>query len=237
MTDFSFLVWNVRGAGNPRAHREIHYLCREHWVRILILLEPMVIAALEYFCRHLGFAQMIGNEATTIWLFVDSSFQIQLLASADQWINVQISSPQIRRPFLLTGVYGRCSVVGCREIWRFLEETAAPAVGAPWIVGGDFNAIADIFEREGPGRPRLRSIQDFSGALFDAGLIDAGYEDPQYTWTNRRVWKRLDRILYSRSWEEFAESTRVQHLPRMCSDHAPLLVRVSHERHRVSSAF
>ncbi|XP_051117364.1 uncharacterized protein LOC127242076 [Andrographis paniculata] len=173
MTDFSFLVWNVRGAGNSRAQREIHYLCCEHRVRILLLLEPMVEAALEYFCRRLGFAQMIRNEANTIWLFVDSSFHIQMLASDDQWIYVQLSSPQIRRPFLLTGVYGRY-----------------------------------ISEREGPGRPRLRSIQDFSGALLDAGLVDAGFEGPQLTWTNRRVWKRLDQILYSRFWEEFAESTR-----------------------------
>ncbi|XP_051121669.1 uncharacterized protein LOC127245069 [Andrographis paniculata] len=210
MTDFSFLVWNVRGAGNPRAQREIHYLCRTHRVRILLLLEPMVEAAPEYFCRRLGFAHMIGNEANTIWLFVDSSFQCQMVASDDQWIHVQLSSPQNRRPLLLTGVYGRCSVVRRREIWGFLEETAVSAVGVPWIVGGDFNAIADISEREGPGRPRLRSIQDFSGALLDAGLIDAGFEGPQFTWTNRRVWKRLDRILYSRSWEEFAETTRVR---------------------------
>ncbi|XP_051121132.1 uncharacterized protein LOC127244702, partial [Andrographis paniculata] len=237
MTDTSLLVWNVRGVGNPRAQREVHWLCKQHRIRILILLEPMVFADVAFFCRRFGFSQMLTNAVNSIWILADDSYKLEPISEIDQCLHVQVSSPQHRRPFFLSGIYARCSVTQRRALWSFLQDTAASSLGSPWLIGGDFNAIADISERKGPGRPKLRSIQDFSAAILDANLIDAGFEGSPHTWTNRRVWERLDRILYNTAWEDFAETTRVRHLPRMHSDHAPLLVRFSHERHRLASAF
>ncbi|KAI3474575.1 hypothetical protein Pfo_029577 [Paulownia fortunei] len=63
--------------------------------------------------------------------------------------------------------------------------------------------------------------------IEDCGLIDAGYEGSNFTWTNNRIWKRLDRILYSEVWLNLFHMTKVSHLPRIWSDHAPLLISLS----------
>ncbi|KAL0463199.1 UNVERIFIED_CONTAM: hypothetical protein Slati_0207500 [Sesamum latifolium] len=62
-------------------------------------------------------------------------------------------------------------------------------------------------------------MDDFNDMMSDTGLIDAGFEGEPFTWTNKRVWRRLDRVLYSKEWAETFNITRVLHLPRRLSDH------------------
>ncbi|KAL0401939.1 UNVERIFIED_CONTAM: hypothetical protein Slati_4223800 [Sesamum latifolium] len=57
-------------------------------------------------------------------------------------------------------------------------------------------------------------MDDFNDMMSDTGLIDAGFEGEPFTWTNKRVWRRLDRVLYSKEWAETFNITRVVHLPR-----------------------
>ncbi|KAI3470716.1 hypothetical protein Pfo_027379, partial [Paulownia fortunei] len=94
----------------------------------------------------------------------------------------------------------------------------------PWIIGGDFNAILHLQERTGQNDNRLTSLNDFGDMITNRGFIDAGYEGSCFTWTNYRVWKRLDIILYSKDWLNLFQTTKVTHLPRIWSDHSPLLI-------------
>ncbi|KAL0295486.1 UNVERIFIED_CONTAM: hypothetical protein Scaly_3102900 [Sesamum calycinum] len=78
---------------------------------------------------------------------------------------------------------------------------------------------------------------DFNDMMIDTGLMDAGFEGDPYTWTNKRVWKRLDRVLYSKEWTDTYNSTRVQHLPRTPSDHHPLFITAAKTENRKPSSF
>ncbi|KAL0450913.1 UNVERIFIED_CONTAM: hypothetical protein Slati_1647700 [Sesamum latifolium] len=69
------------------------------------------------------------------------------------------------------------------------------------------------------------SIEEFSEAIFDGGLIDLGFEGP-FTWTDHRLWQRLDRVLFSSEWVDALPQTVIRHLPRSSSDHSPLLIQV-----------
>ncbi|KAI3450940.1 hypothetical protein Pfo_007605 [Paulownia fortunei] len=84
---------------------------------------------------------------------------------------------------------------------------------------------------------RLTSLNDFADMISDCGLIDAGYVGNCYTWTNHRVWKRLDRMLYSEHWLDPFHNTKVSHLPRIWSDHAPLLATLSFQLDKTPSPF
>ncbi|XP_056698546.1 uncharacterized protein [Spinacia oleracea] len=80
------------------------------------------------------------------------------------------------------------------------------------------------------GRPvrgsQGRNLINFMDA---AGLVDIGYNGCKYTWTNVRdgmelIQERLDRALANSPWLDNFPHTKVHHLPRIHSDHSPILV-------------
>jgi hypothetical protein len=96
----------------------------------------------------------------------------------------------------------------------------------------DMNEIMHPNEKTGPGRPDLRRINDFYDFVKQCGFIDLGYSGPAYTWTNKRfntapTFERLDCCLANAEWCMAYPRTTVYHLPMLCSDHAPILGRLS----------
>ncbi|KAL0300009.1 UNVERIFIED_CONTAM: hypothetical protein Scaly_3063100 [Sesamum calycinum] len=117
-----------------------------------------------------------------------------------------------------TFVYAMCYRNSRRLLWD--ELTSISNLHAPWRG----------HEKNGPS-------DDFNDMMIDTGLMDAGFEGDPYTWTNKRVWKRLDRVLYSKEWTDTYNSTRVQHLPRRLSDHHPLFITAAKTENRKPSSF
>ncbi|KAL0453957.1 UNVERIFIED_CONTAM: hypothetical protein Slati_1373800 [Sesamum latifolium] len=71
-------------------------------------------------------------------------------------------------------------------------------------------------------------LRDFCEALNDNGLFDVGFEGFPFTWANNReephtVWKRLDRACINTAWISKRPDSRITHLQRVYSDHAPIL--------------
>ncbi|XP_073014645.1 uncharacterized protein [Primulina eburnea] len=67
-------------------------------------------------------------------------------------------------------------------------------------------------------------LEEFNTFILDSDLIDARFEGSSFTWTNKTIWKRLDRVLVSVDWGDHFSSIRVEHLARTVSDNCPLLV-------------
>ncbi|XP_058076517.1 uncharacterized protein LOC131225104 [Magnolia sinica] len=102
-------------------------------------------------------------------------------------------------------------------------------ISVPWAVGGDFTAIAEASERWGSNVSGRLSLSEFADAIQNAGLSDAGFVGNRYTWSNNRagnarIWAWLDRILVNDRWGAKFSNFRVEHLPRVNSDHAPLRI-------------
>ncbi|KAI9107237.1 hypothetical protein K1719_021846 [Acacia pycnantha] len=68
------------------------------------------------------------------------------------------------------------------------------------------------------------------------GLHDVEAKGPFFTWKGPkwegldRVYKRLDRCLCNTEWIEKFENAEVRIVPRICSDHHPILVDLNAER-------
>ncbi|KAL0420356.1 UNVERIFIED_CONTAM: hypothetical protein Slati_3058500 [Sesamum latifolium] len=109
-----------------------------------------------------------------------------------------------------------------RILWE--ELTWLSTQDVPWLVGRDFNVILHPNENQGGDLSRMGPMDDFNDMVSDTGLIDAGFEGEPFTWINKRIWKRLDRVLYGKEWAKILNNTRVMHLPRRLSDHHPLFI-------------
>ncbi|CAL1393437.1 unnamed protein product [Linum trigynum] len=111
----------------------------------------------------------------------------------------------------------------------------------PWLLTGDFNAIKDPAEQAGPATPSIyRRCKRFSDRISQAELIDLGFSGSRFTWTrgdNPSSYKasRIDRSLFNATWNSVFSSSTVTHLPRLHSDHHPILTSLGNQGVHLSS--
>ena len=65
--------------------------------------------------------------------------------------------------------------------------------------------------------------------ISDNSLLDVGFSGPNFSWCNgqrgqARRWARLDRCLVNANWTNNYNAQILYHLPRVSSDHSPLLL-------------
>lgn len=79
------------------------------------------------------------------------------------------------------------------------------------------------------GNPiNLSDITDFNTMISQTELIDGGFNESKFTWSNNRlgrvrIMERLDRVLYNSAWLNLCNIV-VMHLNRSCLDHVSLLI-------------
>jgi len=96
----------------------------------------------------------------------------------------------------------------------------------PWCIGGDFNVTRFPAERSRDVRFNA-AMTEFSDFIFEQGFMDLSLVGGSFTWSNNQEilsWSRLDRFLVSLDWEVKFLGTLQKRLPRLCSDHFPILL-------------
>lgn len=94
------------------------------------------------------------------------------------------------------------------------------------MVGGDFNTIKTIEEKQGGQHPDRNSLLDFNTFINSNGLHDIGYTGSKFTWCSdnprEMIWERLNKVLgNSKALDSL--NIKVLHGPRGISDHSPLI--------------
>ncbi|XP_073138664.1 uncharacterized protein [Henckelia pumila] len=128
-----------------------------------------------------------------IWFYSVNDIVISVLVDHEQFLHLKISSGLFPTNICLYIVYAKCNRVMRRDLWERLLE-CQPFDGCPWVVGGDFNIIANPMEHSLGVVNHPGGMQEFADFIVTAGLADAGFIGSRFTKTNRRIWKRLDRI-------------------------------------------
>lgn len=95
---------------------------------------------------------------------------------------------------------------------------------------GDFNDIASPREKFGGNLPNRTKMAIFNNFLNKSNLVDLGFSGPLFTWTNNRefgrtIRTRIDRCHANPSWISLFPNSKVFHLPRIHSDHCPILLK------------
>lgn len=166
-----------------------------------------------------------------LWLLWADNVNLQIIQKKCFFIHAQVIEPN-KPPWTLIGVYGDPHHALSSTIWQEIKKLVEIEDRCCFM--GDFNSILSEQEKFG-GRTRLNSSASlFRQFLFDTGLVDLGFRGPAYTWKNCQhtstvIFQRLDRILISSSWSQAFPHAHVNHLPRIHSDHAPLLLRTHNQ--------
>ncbi|CAL9012522.1 unnamed protein product, partial [Prunus brigantina] len=113
-----------------------------------------------------------------------------------------------------------------KSIWTYLDVVYDVAK-LPWLVAEDFNEIIVDSKKKG-GRP-THSQTSFANWISRNHLMDLGFFEAEFTWCKKNdhgetIWERLDRGLCSIDWRQTFPGAYVTHLPKIKSDHCPLLI-------------
>lgn len=96
----------------------------------------------------------------------------------------------------------------------------------PWVVGGDFNVIRFLHEKNTHNRV-TKSMQDFGKFVNECSLRDCLILNAKFTWTNGRdapIFCKLDRFLVSNEWEKLYPRFFQEGIPTIVSDHLPAIL-------------
>ncbi|KAL9688558.1 hypothetical protein QQ045_032981 [Rhodiola kirilowii] len=197
---------------------------------MLAILEPKSDGSnIERQARSLGFPNFAqGNPLNThIWLFWSSAITVSDIQWHTRCVSCKMVSSEDGMASYWTYVYRTHDPHTRHPLWDEIV-TDGQNLEEPWFILGDFNAISDWSENEGGDRIDDGSMIDFNIFQVHVGLTNLGFSRNPFTWSNNQqalnqVWQWLDRILGNAQGLSHFPYAEVTHLPRVCSDHYPLL--------------
>ncbi|XP_019233788.1 PREDICTED: uncharacterized protein LOC109214330 [Nicotiana attenuata] len=223
---FKSLYWNIRSISSSGAFDRLKQIIRLQNLPFIAISEHFhKVDHLDKFRSMLGYDNAHANIKSQMWTFWNNELNCNVVEDSDQQVTCIIE--WMGTNILVTSVYAKCDA-GLREhLWNNLRDISLN-YKLPWYITGDFNCIIDLSEKQGGNLHRMSKSMPMIQFIMDCDLIDPGFSGSQFTWCNgwspnRRVWKRLDRVLVNQEWMNIYDSTNVNHLVRTCSDHSPLL--------------
>ncbi|XP_031125131.1 uncharacterized protein LOC116027569 [Ipomoea triloba] len=182
----------------------------------------------------MGFSDWVRVEAVGfsggIWTFWNKSSHVSVIATHPQFILLQVKSDQ-QNPWFYAVVYGSPTHHLRRRLWAELTITKHNLYG-PLLIAGDFNSVITREDIDNYTTFSSQRSSDFAEWIQSEGLVDMGYNGPKFTWVksfSSGVTKsaRLDRAFCNVEWRQRFPEAVVSHLPRVASDHAPILIQVA----------
>ncbi|XP_057453009.1 uncharacterized protein LOC130744863 [Lotus japonicus] len=151
---------------------------------------------------------------------------ISVLASHALVITLSISTGNLH--LVCSGVHASHIPVNRQFLWNHLRGVSA-TITTLWVLVGDFNDTLASTERRGgifsPSRAQtfLDNLNSYN--LLDIGATGMAFISFRNCQGQLPVHKRLDRALASLQWRVDFPKGGVEVLPRLHSDHSPLLLR------------
>ena len=205
------------------------HLISVHSPDLLFLSEPKASLDSSNPVLSSGYISSFSNTNSSLWCFCkpSSTFCFSLLDHSSQHISINAVGSSPSSSSLITGVYGSTDYRVRRVLWDYLISTSSTI--NPWCVIGDFNAILLGKEKLSTRPPSSLSVKDFNDMVLASDLQDLGFRGSSFIWANNRqgqafVAARLDRAFSNVSWLDSFEDPMEHHLPRIASDHSPILL-------------
>ncbi|XP_061365839.1 uncharacterized protein LOC133309117 [Gastrolobium bilobum] len=212
---------------------------KKYGVDVAAILEPRVsVNKALSIIRSLGFTSYIIADAHGyaggVWVAWDpNDVNISLIRKQDQFIHCWVEFPG-KEGFCSTVVYASPQEEKRRVLWEDLKHVGR-SMNDPWMLSGDFNEISSVSEKRGGGPVDVNRCNRFNNVLDACGVMDLGGGGNRFTWKGPKflhldmVCKRLDKAVANDLWRACFDEADVLILPRIFSDHCPVLVRLEKE--------
>ncbi|XP_028802481.1 uncharacterized protein LOC114757572 [Neltuma alba] len=229
----NIIVWNSRGVGGKAFPRLLNELRRKYDVKFIAILEPRQgRAKAESLARQMGLLKLEVVDTTGfsggIWCFWDKEVDFTVTQKSSQVLHGSFNIGKTSA-WDLSIVYGHSNRIKRCSLWEELRHIYAIGVGK-WCVAGDFNATLRGNERVPINRGLNGADKSFVDWVRGCYLNEVDFQGPRFTWSRGNSYSRIDRVLANSEWFETFTDTSVLHLPKLKSDHCPLLVKLNRQR-------
>lgn len=230
----NLICWNCRGTASKGFVGLVKDMKREYSASFIALLETHTSGnQAKKIAKRMGFEHQFivdaRGQAGGIWLIWDSVHcPIQILRDTTQLVHVKVS-PSNASPWFSTIVYGSPHYANRQILWDDIQDIHS-SIDSPWALLGDFNVVLHDYERA--ALIRAHPIEaGFQATLDRCNLFDLGYNGDLFTWARGNTRKHLDRAICNLDWHLRFEHSEITHLPKLKSDHSPLLLNLEHRRY------
>lgn len=230
--------WNLRGIANVPTQDILKKFVRDHHPDVLCISEPFVSldSIPSQFWTSMNLVAVCTNDRgaalPNLWVFCSPSLlhNVTIISRTDKQVSIGVVFDSVH--CVLISVYASTSMEGRRRLWIDIASIKENFVSGPWLVFGDFNAILGAHEKKGGAPVCRRSCEEFQAMSDICELVHVDTKGAEFTWVCRRgvrgnVEVKLDRCLASLSWLDSWDSFDCCTLPRLCSDHNPILMSFS----------
>ncbi|XP_061375403.1 uncharacterized protein LOC133317554 [Gastrolobium bilobum] len=223
--------WNIRGFNMPLKHQGVQYFLRKRSIDVLAILETKLTALLveNILKRKFGdwkFTHNLSSHSAgrIVILWRPQKVTLNVLQSSAQIIHCNLLDKNSGKNVCMSFVYGLHSITARRALWLNLLSIGAN-MNSPWLVFGDFNSILCTADRVNGTAVSTYEIRDFQDCCLEFGLSNLNSHGSYFSWTNGRVWSKLDRVLCNNLWSnDFQRSSYEVPGFESILDHSPIIV-------------
>jgi exonuclease III len=225
--------WNSGGFRDTAKHLFVNETIREQKLDFFAILESGKDNFSAPFLKHISGGldyqwyciPPLGRSGGILVGINAETLEVDKVVAGDRCVKFYVTSKCDKFKWVMIAVYGAAQEehkpAFLSELVRICEDEPLPM-----IVGGDFNIIRRIEEKNNDNfNTRWPFI--FNAIIESLDLRELSLSGRQYTWANRRdtpTYEKLDRILASVEWEQKYPLVSVRALTRSGSDHTPLIL-------------
>ncbi|XP_061371391.1 uncharacterized protein LOC133313955 [Gastrolobium bilobum] len=228
----------------PLKHQGVQHFLRKRGVDVLAILETKLSHRLAdqivekkfvgWKCDH-NFSSHAAGRILILWK--PQKVTLTVLHMSAQLMHCSILDSSSGNIFQISFVYGMHSITARRALWTSLLNIGA-TMNRPWLILGDFNTILCPSDKHHGNSVTAYETSDFRDCCEELGVTNLNNHGSHFTWTNGRVWSKLDRVLCNHLWSyAFQESSYESPGFESISDHSPLIVSLGSSLGRGNVAF
>jgi len=159
-----------------------------------------------------------------IWIgWKPSSYEVQVLEQLDQFIHRHVTQLSTKKKFYVTFVYGINHEQQRHQFWIDLQSISQQMTEA-WCILKDFNSALHKEDRKGGNEIMGHKIEDLANLLDTDEMQEMSWSGAYFSWTNKTIWSRIDRVFINVYWYESFDYTHTCYLTNGLSDYTPRLI-------------
>ncbi|XP_050290362.1 uncharacterized protein LOC126728608 [Quercus robur] len=231
--NLKIISWNVRDLNDRDKRLRVRNMVRRWGPNVICFQETKMELITRAVIRSLWRGQHVDwsylgscGASGGVLLMWDTQAMNKVEEAVGQFsVSCRFTNVSDQFVWAFTGVYGPNSVRDKRFLWEELVGLNS-WWNVPWCVGGDFNVVRFPSKRSG-STSFTAAMREFSNFIYEQELIDIPLQRGSFTWSNTREVAskaRLDRFLFSADWEDNFPSVFQQRLPRLLSNHFPIVL-------------